>query len=1070
MTSRLRPGLTGLDRPKQMTQRSKQWTRENTRMFNMLKPNIRVANNAEPSNSSGAIPLFIAPRPLKLIDDDNDMCPPSSVNPTGGQRHAVAAANNAVSRRRVAARNMVTYLELAARRRMGMRIPPCSPRGGVRETAVRVNLGVPPNIRKESIYQNIKRTVTFDKDELIAILKFGTDKLFKEGDKVGDSELQEMDIDEILRQAETQEEQLSAETSSANELLSQFKVASFAIDEEMGGGRRGMRCLWKRFCSCLAPRGPLHPTRGQDSRPSSLGKTSFPSARSELEEQEKDEGAAATVPAAMTTDRAGSSHDGLPISSGAYEFSQPSTPPTSVPSNTLHLPSTSTPSLTTIPSTHGEVPDRASWSSYVHHVGSNGFVTEGQLPRTSTVSSNASRGYHRSRSQTIMSPDLGHSVERSNTQPSSPRSKPSIPDPLQGLEMVWVSLESWFDLLVTEVQKVYQQDQDVMSSLGRLVLNTLGTPARVGVTAVGVSSGDKGEGVPSVTVISPNVGLTNTAEHSCGGVEVQLRGEVKSGVISSGVGGANCTTSDEVPSSNMLAAAIVNSAPLQRRKAYLSNSVSFNGTQPLSSLNPDIKRRSLHLERVAARLLSWQQDSSADPDGFGACAGEEVNPDLVSVYADRMCAVMHAFATVCTTLQRASGRNPQLIFAHFHFLLEDTELLTHFMHIVHTQVSQPGGPGDQAKGPRVLDGERGEEEEVMMEGLGAGCIMEGVCFLLKIARSGSMRTCITETNHQLNSHWRQKTQHFLVERENIFTSSCSKIADAPVEMLKTSFSVPFAGEAGMGAGVRREWFDSLSKDILNPDYALFTQSVDGSTFQFNSHSGVNPDHLSYFRFAGRLMGLAIYHQQLLSVYFTRSFYKHILGVPVDYRDVESVDPEYANNLQWLLDHEIDNLGLELTFSIESDAFGAATMVELIEEGSQIPVTDQNKELLISGLPDINVDDWKANTEYSSGYDKDTAVIQWFWELVYCFDRKELATLLQFATGSSRVPLGGFCNLVGATGLCKFTISRIEYTPNKLPAASTCFNLLKLPEYPTKEILRERLQLALTCGTGLLDIT
>ncbi|KAL5484427.1 hypothetical protein EMCRGX_G020924 [Ephydatia muelleri] len=121
-------------RPKQMTQRSKKWTRENTRMFNMLKPNIRVATDAEPSNCSSAIPSFIAPessptsdsdsdgcgnginlppkRPLKLIDD-NDMCPPSSVNPTGGQRHAVAAANNAVSRRRAAARNVVTYSELA---------------------------------------------------------------------------------------------------------------------------------------------------------------------------------------------------------------------------------------------------------------------------------------------------------------------------------------------------------------------------------------------------------------------------------------------------------------------------------------------------------------------------------------------------------------------------------------------------------------------------------------------------------------------------------------------------------------------------------------------------------------------------------------------------------------------------------------------------------------------------------------------------------------------------------------------------------------------------------------------
>ena len=75
----------------------------------------------------------------------------------------------------------------------------------------------------------------FDKDELIAILKFGTDELFKEGDKEGDSELQEMDIDEILRRAEMQEEQSSNETSAVNELLSQFKVASFAIDEGEGG-------------------------------------------------------------------------------------------------------------------------------------------------------------------------------------------------------------------------------------------------------------------------------------------------------------------------------------------------------------------------------------------------------------------------------------------------------------------------------------------------------------------------------------------------------------------------------------------------------------------------------------------------------------------------------------------------------------------------------------------------------------------------------------------------------------------------------------------------------------------
>ncbi len=47
--------------------------------------------------------------------------------------------------------------------------------------------------------------------------------------------------------------------------------------------------------------------------------------------------------------------------------------------------------------------------------------------------------------------------------------------------------------------------------------------------------------------------------------------------------------------------------------------------------------------------------------------------------------------------------------------------------------------------------------------------------------------------------------------------------------------------------------------------------------QPNSNSSVNPDHLNYFRFAGQILGLALYHRQLVNIYFTRSFYKHILG-------------------------------------------------------------------------------------------------------------------------------------------------------------------------------------------------
>ena len=63
------------------------------------------------------------------------------------------------------------------------------------------------------------------------MLKFGTEELFKENkDEQGDKELQEMDIDEILRGAEAQT--TTDESSSHGDLLSQFKVASFALDEE----------------------------------------------------------------------------------------------------------------------------------------------------------------------------------------------------------------------------------------------------------------------------------------------------------------------------------------------------------------------------------------------------------------------------------------------------------------------------------------------------------------------------------------------------------------------------------------------------------------------------------------------------------------------------------------------------------------------------------------------------------------------------------------------------------------------------------------------------------------------
>ena len=74
--------------------------------------------------------------------------------------------------------------------------------------------------------------------------------------------------------------------------------------------------------------------------------------------------------------------------------------------------------------------------------------------------------------------------------------------------------------------------------------------------------------------------------------------------------------------------------------------------------------------------------------------------------------------------------------------------------------------------------------------------------------------------------------------------------------------------------------------MFNPDYALFKPSSTGNTYQPSSMSYINTEHLSYFKFVGRVMGKALHDNQLLDAYFTPAFYKQILNLPISYKDIE----------------------------------------------------------------------------------------------------------------------------------------------------------------------------------------
>uniref|UniRef100_A0A672MKJ1 E3 ubiquitin-protein ligase n=1 Tax=Sinocyclocheilus grahami TaxID=75366 RepID=A0A672MKJ1_SINGR len=330
-----------------------------------------------------------------------------------------------------------------------------------------------------------------------------------------------------------------------------------------------------------------------------------------------------------------------------------------------------------------------------------------------------------------------------------------------------------------------------------------------------------------------------------------------------------------------------------------------------------------------------------------------------------------------------------------------------------------------------------------------------------------------------------------LHRNNIFEESYRRIMSLKKpDSLKARLWIEFESEKGLDyGGVAREWFFLLSKEMFNPYYGLFEYSAtDNYTLQINPNSGLcNEDHLSYFKFIGRVAGMAVYHGKLLDGFFIRPFYKMMLGKQITLNDMESVDSEYYNSLKWILEN--DPTELDLRFCIDEDNFGQTYQVDLKPSGSDMVVTNDNKKEYI----DLVIQ-WRFVNRVQKQMN---AFLEGFTELIpidlikifdenelemsfkiikkesYCdesdvavllMDAEKRIRLLQFVTGTSRVPMNGFAELYGSNGPQLFTIEQWG-TPDKLPRAHTCFNRLDLPTYESFEDLREKLLMAVENAQG-----
>ncbi|XP_072246186.1 ubiquitin-protein ligase E3A [Leuresthes tenuis] len=345
-----------------------------------------------------------------------------------------------------------------------------------------------------------------------------------------------------------------------------------------------------------------------------------------------------------------------------------------------------------------------------------------------------------------------------------------------------------------------------------------------------------------------------------------------------------------------------------------------------------------------------------------------------------------------------------------------------------------------------------------------------------------------------------------VRRDHIIDDALVRLEMISMENpsdLKKQLFVEFEGEQGVDeGGVSKEFFQLVLEEIFNADIGMFTYDDDTKLFWFNSSSLENE---AQYTLIGIVLGLAIYNNCILDVHFPMVVYKKLMGKKGTYLDLSDSHPLLYQSLKGLLEHTGNvEEDMMLTFQISHrDLFGNPILYDLKDQADQIPVTKENRqefvdlyaeyilnrsverqfkafkkgfqmvtnesplkylfrpeevELLICGSRKLDFEALEKATEYDGGYSKDSQIIKDFWETVHSFGEEQKRLFLQFTTGTDRAPVGGL-------GKLKMIIAKNGSDTDRLPTSHTCFNALLLPEYSSKEKLRERLLKAITYAKG-----
>ncbi|CAD7011370.1 unnamed protein product [Ceratitis capitata] len=351
-----------------------------------------------------------------------------------------------------------------------------------------------------------------------------------------------------------------------------------------------------------------------------------------------------------------------------------------------------------------------------------------------------------------------------------------------------------------------------------------------------------------------------------------------------------------------------------------------------------------------------------------------------------------------------------------------------------------------------------------------------------------------------------------VRRSHLYEDAYDRLRPENEPDLRLKFRVQFISSLGLdeagidGGGVFREFLSELIKTAFDPNRGFFMVTTDNKLYPNPDVADLEPDFERHYYFIGRILGKAIYENLLVELPLAEFFLTKLAGkyADVDIHQLASLDPELYKNLLYLKDYEGDVSELNLDFTVASNSLGHTQVVELKPNGQSIPVTASNRieylqlmadyklnvqirkhcvafrrglsnvlpvewlymfsnkelQILISGaeIP-IDLVDLRKHCKYGGEYSLDHPSIILFWSVLESFNDLQRRQLLKFVTSCSRPPLLGFKDLDPP-----FFIQNAG-DMERLPTASTCTNLLKLPPFTTEEQMREKLLYAIQSGVG-----